>query len=364
MKKRKIIGRILGAILGVVVLILAINAIVYRVKLYKVVKELDEQGYYNPVSVGDYSLNVYRCGNESGKHRIVGMSGLGDASMMLSWREMTSNIEKDNEMIFIDRAGYALSDDTDKGRKVEDIVEDYRTALKNSGVEAPYVLMGHSIAGIYATYWESKYPDEIEGVVLLDGTALGLAEDLENQESSSGSFMKTAIEKLGFMPYLYKAEYKSIVGKDYDKDLLDTACYLSAKTEASKAGEAESGLSVDNSVETGKALKSNDIPKIYINCVLGYETINDLEKDKVDTNYALMLLNEYGISTEGLDANDKDKVYELTMDTIEKLREKYTIPYVESIGNCQLVNFPTSHLLFMTKPVEAGNIIEDFIDEL
>ena len=37
-------------------------------------------------------------------------------------------------------------------------VEDYRKALKNSGVEGPYILMPHSIGGVYATYWCSQYP--------------------------------------------------------------------------------------------------------------------------------------------------------------------------------------------------------------
>ena len=75
---------------------------------------------------------------------------------------MTKSIEEDNQLIFIDRAGYGFSEDTKTDRTVEQIVEDYRTVLKNMGEEGPYILLAHSISGLYVSYWQNKYPDEIE----------------------------------------------------------------------------------------------------------------------------------------------------------------------------------------------------------
>jgi pimeloyl-ACP methyl ester carboxylesterase len=74
----------------------------------------------------------------------------------------------ENKIVVIDRAGYGMSDDTKIPQTVEQIVSDYRTVLKNSGCEAPYILVAHSLGGDYATYWENTYPDEIEGVVYFD----------------------------------------------------------------------------------------------------------------------------------------------------------------------------------------------------
>ena len=91
--------------------------------------------------MGDYSLNVAIFGNENGKHTIVGLAGLGMGEYSVSARQMTACLEEDNLVVFVDRAGYGLSDDTNKEMTVENIVEDYRMALKNSGIDAPYVLM-------------------------------------------------------------------------------------------------------------------------------------------------------------------------------------------------------------------------------
>ena len=38
---------------------------------------LTDAGYYYPVSVGDYSLNVHDLGNQNGRYTFVGLLGLG-----------------------------------------------------------------------------------------------------------------------------------------------------------------------------------------------------------------------------------------------------------------------------------------------
>ena len=66
---------------------------------------LKEKGYYNPVSVGDYSLNVASFGKKDGKHTIVGLSGLGMGDFSVAARRMTACLEEDNLIVFVDRAG-------------------------------------------------------------------------------------------------------------------------------------------------------------------------------------------------------------------------------------------------------------------
>lgn len=99
---------------------------------------------------------------------------------------MTAALETDNRVVFIDRAGYGFSDDTDHEMTTESIVEDYRKALQNAGIKAPYILMPHSIGGAYANYWSSKYPDEIEAVVFVDGTQLNEHTFDDEPESTVG----------------------------------------------------------------------------------------------------------------------------------------------------------------------------------
>jgi hypothetical protein len=125
MKALKKIGKVIGIILSVLIILLAVTltvtSIVYHIKLTKIEKQLQEAGYYNPVSVGDHSLNLYSCGSENGRHTIVALAGWGDGEMSIGWRMMTADVEKDNRVIFLDRAGYGLSDDTKQDMNTETV---------------------------------------------------------------------------------------------------------------------------------------------------------------------------------------------------------------------------------------------------
>jgi pimeloyl-ACP methyl ester carboxylesterase len=131
--------------------------------------------------VGDYSLNVANSATKAVKHTIVGLAGLGMGDYSVSARQMTKTLEEDNLVVFVDRAGYGFSDDTNNDMTLEYIVEDYRKALKNAGIKAPYILMPHSIGGAYATYWVSKYPQEIEAIAFVDGSQLS-ADAFDDEE--------------------------------------------------------------------------------------------------------------------------------------------------------------------------------------
>ena len=101
-----------------------VTFIIHSVKSKQEIDLLKEKGYYNPVSVGDYSLNVAKFGNENGNHTIVGLAGLGMGDYSLAARQMTACLEEDNLVVFVDRAGYGFSDDTNNEMTLEYIVED------------------------------------------------------------------------------------------------------------------------------------------------------------------------------------------------------------------------------------------------
>ncbi|MBQ7308092.1 MAG: alpha/beta hydrolase [Clostridia bacterium] len=172
----------------------------HTIKTNKEVSLLKQKGYYNLVSVGDYRLNVAKFGNENGKHTIVSLAGLGSGDNAVSMRKMTSSLEEDNLVVFVDRAGYGFSDDTNNEMTLEYIVEDYRKALKNDGVKPPYLLMAHSIGGAYANYWSSAYPEEVEGIVFVDGSQLdqNAFSDQPNTKVGFGDRFLAFLAKMGF----------------------------------------------------------------------------------------------------------------------------------------------------------------------
>ena len=50
------------------------------------------------------------------------------------------------------------------------IVADLHAVLKKADVQPPYVLVGHSLGGLYLSLYARTYPEEVAGLVLLDST--------------------------------------------------------------------------------------------------------------------------------------------------------------------------------------------------
>ena len=111
-KVLKIVGKIMLILLAVLLIFTVVTYFVHRVKSKEELAVLQQNGLFNHVSVGDYSLNVAKFGNEDGKHTIVAIAGLGMGDCSVSMRQMTAGLEEDNLVVFVDRAGYGLSDDT------------------------------------------------------------------------------------------------------------------------------------------------------------------------------------------------------------------------------------------------------------
>ena len=91
--------------------------VIHRVKTNRELAILKEKGYYNPVPVGEYSLNVAKFGKDNGRHTILSLAGLGIGDYSVAERQMTSCLEEENMVVFVDRAGYGLSVDQPADRE-------------------------------------------------------------------------------------------------------------------------------------------------------------------------------------------------------------------------------------------------------
>jgi pimeloyl-ACP methyl ester carboxylesterase len=68
-----------------------------------------------------------------------------------------------------DRAGEGDSGASPHGRSASTVVHELHILLAKAGIAPPYVLVGHSIAGLYIRLYAYTFPKEIVGMVLVDG---------------------------------------------------------------------------------------------------------------------------------------------------------------------------------------------------
>ncbi|MDQ0497371.1 alpha/beta fold hydrolase [Paenibacillus brasilensis] len=116
------------------------------------------------VDVGGYRLHIRKLG--SGTPTILLESGSGESS--LSWRDIPENLSSFATVVSYDRAGYAWSEEAATPRTGENIVRELHVALKNADVQAPYILVGHSLGGMYSRLYAQTHRDEVAGLVLVD----------------------------------------------------------------------------------------------------------------------------------------------------------------------------------------------------
>ena len=122
--------------------------------------------YENKVSVNGTMLNVYTEG--SGSVTVVFLSGGGVTCPALEYKPRYRRMSEKYRIAVIEKAGYGFSDSMKTSRTVENLVAEDREALRQAGIEPPYVLAAHSYSGLETVYWANTYPEEIKAVLSMD----------------------------------------------------------------------------------------------------------------------------------------------------------------------------------------------------
>ena len=90
--------RLLLILPGILLLLWLILFVSSRIRTKRDLEFLRDEGYEQLVSAGDYSVNVIRCGNENGAHRIIAMAGFGIPDCCITMRRMTAHLEQENQV--------------------------------------------------------------------------------------------------------------------------------------------------------------------------------------------------------------------------------------------------------------------------
>jgi pimeloyl-ACP methyl ester carboxylesterase len=132
--------------------------------------------YGQMFDVGEGQMHGYKIGD--GENTIVLLPGMGVGLPSADFSPLMRKLSEKNTVVTIEYFGVGFSSETEKPRTTENYVEETRAALNKMGLEAPYVLMPHSISSVYSEYYASKYPNEVKAIISLDGTSTAYYEDM------------------------------------------------------------------------------------------------------------------------------------------------------------------------------------------
>ena len=162
------------------------------------------EAYGESVTVDGRDMNVLVTGQ--GAQTVVLLPGFGTASPVLDFEPLVSDLAQDHRVVVVEPFGYGLSDGTDRERTTANIVTEVHAALQALDVDE-YILMGHSIAGIYGIEFARRYPDEVRAFVGIDTSAPGQP----NMDTVFPTDLMAAAKNLGLVRLL-----TSISGPGYD----------------------------------------------------------------------------------------------------------------------------------------------------
>ncbi|KUF32051.1 MULTISPECIES: alpha/beta hydrolase [Lysinibacillus] len=198
------------AVIGLTIVLLLAIVFIVNIICNKI-----EQGkiehYGQLITVNEGKMNVTIQGK--GAETIVLLPGFGTAAPTLDFKPLIEELTPHYRVVSIEPFGYGLSDDTDKERSTDNIVSEIHEALQALKIDR-YMLMGHSIAGIYGLDYVNQYPNEVTAFVGIDSS-------VPTQDGMDTKFPIKSLQllkKTGIARVLIKFSDDPYAGLSYDDD--------------------------------------------------------------------------------------------------------------------------------------------------
>lgn len=150
-------------ILVAMVLLLIIGYTYEQISRYLAEKKYPPSGEL--ADVGGHQLHYLKKGVAGPS--VVFESGV-DLGGHLPWFRVQNEIAKDAVTVSYDRAGILWSQRGDNPKSCKAMAAEWHTMLSHTGIEKPYILVGHSLAGLIIRSFVYQYPEDVSGVVLVD----------------------------------------------------------------------------------------------------------------------------------------------------------------------------------------------------
>jgi pimeloyl-ACP methyl ester carboxylesterase len=118
------------------------------------------------IDVNGKRMHVIEQGTQQNGPTVVLETGFSGAS--IGWAWIQPEIARFARVVSYDRAGLGWSEETGDPHDATETARRLQTLLKQLDAPPPYVMVGHSLGGIFVRRFAAMYPDEVGALVLID----------------------------------------------------------------------------------------------------------------------------------------------------------------------------------------------------
>jgi pimeloyl-ACP methyl ester carboxylesterase len=156
------------------------------------------------INIDGCQIHVQATGH--GGPSVVLESGLGGMSSAWGW--IQPEMAKFSRVVSYDRGGLGWSGPDIAPKTATLTARRLRSVLLHSEVPPPYVLVGHSMGGLFIRVFAALYPNEIAGIVLLDA----VHPDQHLRSVAISTHMRTGFRFLEAVPLLTRLGFVRLAG--------------------------------------------------------------------------------------------------------------------------------------------------------
>ncbi len=256
--------------------------------------EQASQAYFNSkrpdsdkfVSIDGIKIHFQKKGN--GGPTIVFQSGLGGDHKI--WQSIQDSLSQHYTTLSYDRSGLQWSDISETPKTLESFTSELESLLEQTNCPKPYILIGHSLAGLTLRPFIKKHSKDILGVVFLD-----VSHPLQMEKSSEelqeylvvpptwlvGTLVNTGLARVyfSFSPFI-----KDIPSAHFMNRHIRNYFYMSYKTILREAREDDSMFKEAAAINSFGNIPLTIITGSYPNGA-GFLGNKNLEKEYLDIHF-------------------------------------------------------------------------------
>ncbi len=149
------------------------------------------------IDVKNHKMHIYAKGE--GSPTVVLTVGSGTPCAYTDYYYIQKELLKITRTVTYDRPGFGWSEPTSIPRTIDEQVNDLHELLNKSGEKPPYILVGHSLSSLEVIHYAQLFPQEVAGIVLIDGGNPKYYADYNESTALALNFLFEGIRKSGLL---------------------------------------------------------------------------------------------------------------------------------------------------------------------